>query len=104
MLEPIVKRCAGLDVHKRVVVATVLVEQPDGQVSQQTRSFGTFRPDRDALCGWLGEAGVELAVMESTGNYWKSSYAALVLLCQITYPTLLYSLSCCLRWAESVAD
>ena len=77
MLEPIVKRCAGLDVHKMVVVATVLVEQPDGQVSQQTRSFGTFRSDRDALCGWLGEAGVELAVMESTGNYWKSIYAAL---------------------------
>ena len=55
-----------------VVVATVLVEQPDGQVSQQTRSFGTFRPDREALGAWLGEAGVELAVMESTGNYWKS--------------------------------
>ena len=50
----------------------MLVEQPDGQVSQQTRSFGTFRPDREALGAWLGEAGVELAVMESTGNYWKS--------------------------------
>ena len=57
MLEPIVKRCAGLDVHKMVVVATVLVEQPDGQVSQQTRSFGTFRSDRDALCGWLARLG-----------------------------------------------
>jgi transposase len=77
MLEPIVKRCAGLDVHKMRVVATVLLEQPDGQVSQETRSVGTFRPDREALCAWLGEAGVELAVMESTGNYWKSIYAAL---------------------------
>jgi len=77
MLEPIVKRCADLDVHMMVVVATVLVEQPDGQVSQKTRSFGTFRADREALCEWLGEAGVELAVMESTGNYWKSIYAAL---------------------------
>ena len=74
MLEPIVKRCAGLDVHKMVVEATVLVEQADGQVSQETRSVGTFRADREALCGWLSAAGVELAVMESTGNYWKSIY------------------------------
>jgi len=60
-----------------IVVATVLVEPPDGQVSQETRSFGTFRPDREALCAWLGEAGVELAVMESRGNDWKSIDAAL---------------------------
>ncbi len=34
-IEPIVQRCAGLDVHKEVVVATVLIEQPDGGIHCQ---------------------------------------------------------------------
>lgn len=77
MVEPIVKRCAGLDVHKMVVVATVLIEQADGHLYQQSREFATFRQDREQLCDWLLGHGVELVVMESTGNYWKSIYATL---------------------------
>ena len=77
MIEPIVQRCAGLDVHKMVVVATVLIEQPDGSIYQAQREFGTFRQDRQALAQWLQEHQLELAVMESTGNYWKSIYATL---------------------------
>jgi transposase len=76
-LEAIVKRCAGLDVHKMTVVATVLIEQTNGEVYQESRTFGTFRGDRRQLCEWLKGHGVELVVMESTGNYWKSIYAAL---------------------------
>lgn len=72
MIEPIVKRCAGLDVHKMSVMVTVLIEQPDGGLVEETRQFGTFRKDRQALCDWLNQQGVELAVMESTGTYWKS--------------------------------
>lgn len=77
MVEPIVKRCAGLDVHKMSVVATVLIEQDEGNLVEQTRAFGTFHPDRQALCDWLKEQRIELAVMERTGTYWKSIYAAL---------------------------
>lgn len=77
MIEAIVTRCAGLDVHKMSVVATVLIEQADGRVYQENRQFGTFRGDRQALCEWLKAHQVELVVMESTGNYWKSIYAAL---------------------------
>ena len=33
---------------------------------EQTRQFGTFRKDRQTLCDWLNQQGVELAVMEST--------------------------------------
>ena len=69
MVEPIVKRCAGLDVHKMVVVATVLIEQTDGSLSQESREFGTFRWARQKLCDWLQAQQVELVVMESTGNY-----------------------------------
>jgi transposase len=55
-----------------MIVATVLLEQADGQVSQETRPFSSFRRDREALCRWLQESEVELVVMESTGNYWKN--------------------------------
>ena len=72
MIAAIVGRVAGLDVHKRVIVATVLLEQSDGQILQETRTFSSFRRDREALCRWLQESEVELVVMESTGNYWKS--------------------------------
>ena len=59
LIEAIVRRVAGLDVHKRVSVATVLLEQADGQVVQETRSFSSFRQDREALCRWLQASAVE---------------------------------------------
>ena len=65
-------RVAGLAVHKMVIVATVLLKPADGQVLQETRTFGSFRRDREALCRWLQEGAVELVVMKSTGNEWKS--------------------------------
>lgn len=77
MIEPIVKRCAGLDVHKMKVTATIQLEQADGSVREKTREFGTFRKHRRQLRGWIKKHEVELVVMESTGIYWKSIYATL---------------------------
>jgi transposase len=77
MIEPIVKRIAGLDVHKMVVVGTVLIEEEDGSIKQETREFGTFKRDRRQMCQWLKDHEVELVAMESTGIYWKSIYATL---------------------------
>lgn len=77
MLEAIVKRCAGLDVHKMVVVATVIVEHEDGRIEEETKKFGTFRKHRRQMCQWLKSHEIELAVMESTGIYWKAIYARL---------------------------
>ena len=77
MVEPIVKRCAGLDVHKMQVMVTVLLEQSDGQLQESTREFGTFRADRLALAHWLNSLNVEVVVMESTGIYWKSIFRTL---------------------------
>jgi transposase len=77
MLEPIVNRVAGLDVHKMVIVATVLLTQEDGETRKEIREFGTFRKHRRQLARWLNRCGIELAVMESTGIYWKSIYETL---------------------------
>ncbi|MCL6272265.1 IS110 family transposase [Sansalvadorimonas sp. 2012CJ34-2] len=70
-MQPILKSCAGLDVHKMMVMVTIQVEDDDGNVTEQTRSFKTFRRDRKALRNFLMEQAVELVVMESTGNYWQ---------------------------------
>ncbi len=77
MIQAIVKRCAGLDVHKMSVTVTVILEQEDGQLEIETKEFGTLRTHRKHLCHWLLEKEVELAVMESTGNFWKSIYRSL---------------------------
>jgi transposase len=71
------RRVAGIDVHRMLHVVTVLIEQPDGSMQRHSREFGGFRRDCRALAAWLGELGVELVVMESTGIYWKSVYAHL---------------------------
>jgi transposase len=77
LVEPIVQRCAGLDVHRRIVVATILIEQPDGSLKEETREFGTFRKYRRELAQWLKANHIELTVMESTGIYFKPIYTEL---------------------------
>ncbi|MBV9093911.1 MAG: IS110 family transposase [Streptosporangiaceae bacterium] len=67
-------RCAGLDVHKKTVVACVLVTQPDGRAAKQVRTFATMTADLQALGAWLREQGVEQVALESTGSYWWPVY------------------------------
>lgn len=63
--------CAGLDVHKKTVVAAIIV--PDGKhgLQKETRTFGTMTCDLLALSDWLMGYGVTHVAMESTGEYWK---------------------------------
>jgi len=63
--------CAGLDVHKKTVVAAIIVPDPKGGLHKETRSFGTMTIDLLALSDWLMEHGVTHVAMESTGEYWK---------------------------------
>jgi transposase len=77
MIEPIVKRCAGLDVHKMKVTVTVIIEQEDRSIKEETREYKTFRKHRRQLCRWLKNLEIDLAVMESTGNYWRSIHDSL---------------------------
>ena len=63
-------RCAGLDVHKDVVVACVRVQE--GPIARTTvESFGTTTKALLALGDWLTEHGVTHVAMEATGVYWK---------------------------------
>jgi transposase len=58
--------CAGLDVHKKTVVAAINVAG-----KKETRTFETMTVDLLALSDWLTTAGVTHVAMESTGEYWK---------------------------------
>jgi transposase len=77
MIGGIIARVAGLDVHKDTVVGTVLLENPGGAPLKETRTFGTMRKPLVELADWLTQQGVELAVMESTGIYWKPVFETL---------------------------
>jgi transposase len=67
-------RCAGLDVHKKTVVACVRAITEGGEVLTEARTFGTVTADLLALADWLAGAGVTHVAMESTGVYWKPVY------------------------------
>lgn len=77
MIQAITKCCAGLDVHKENVVCTILKENEQEKIQKEVREYSTFRNELLQLAKWLKEQGVELAVMEGTGVYWKSVYEAL---------------------------
>ncbi len=73
-----VERCAGLDVHRDDVVATVRVPgEGRRRWDQQTRTFRATLGGLASLAGWLTEAGVTLVGMEATGVYWKTVFQAL---------------------------
>jgi transposase len=65
-MQVVYERCAGLDVHKKTVVACVLT--PEGR---ETRTFSTMTAELLALSDWLLACGCTHVAMESTGDYWK---------------------------------
>jgi transposase len=79
-MDVLVERCAGLDVHRDSVVATVRVPgagKSRRRREQQTRSFGTTIAQLETLADWLAGFGVTLIGMEATGVYWKPVFYVL---------------------------
>jgi len=73
-MEVIYPRCAGLDVHKKTVVACVMHTKRNGHRKQETRTFGTTTGELQELLAWLQEWKCTHVAMESTGVYWKPVY------------------------------
>lgn len=71
------KRVIGLDIHQAQITACALIEEPDGSMRIEQRQFGAFKRDRRDLATWVASLRPDEVVMESTGIYWKSPYAAL---------------------------
>jgi transposase len=74
MLEVVYPHCAGLDVHKKTVVACRMKAGTEGQVQQESKTFGTTTPELLEMVDWLTEWEITHVVMESTGVYWKPIY------------------------------
>src|SRR5215813_9617318 len=68
-MQVVYERCAGLDVHKRSVVACLRSSH-----GRQTRTFGTTTAALRELATWLQNEGVTHLVMESTGVFWQPIY------------------------------
>ena len=76
-LAALYKRVIGLDIHQAQITACALIEEADGTMRIEQRQFGGFKRDRRALALWAASLHPDEIVMESTGIYWKSPYAAL---------------------------
>src|SRR4051794_37628445 len=66
--------CAGLDVHKKTVVACRIFKATTGEQVVESRTFATLTPDLLCLSDWLRAAGVTHVAIESTGVYWQPVY------------------------------
>jgi transposase len=76
-MDTIVERCAGLDVHKDSVVATVRTPGKGRRRHTETATFGTTARQVRELGDWLGGFDVTLVGMEATGVYWKPVFYGL---------------------------
>jgi transposase len=73
-MEAIHKRCCGLDVHKKVIVACLRILNDDGTLLKQVRTFATTTRALLHMSDWLTANGCTHVAMESTGVYWKPVY------------------------------
>ena len=73
-MRQVYKRCAGLDVHKKTVVACRVRIDEQGDWKQEVRTFGTMTHELLQLVDWLLAWEVTHVALESTGEYWKPVY------------------------------
>jgi transposase len=67
IMDIIVDRGCGLDVHKETVVACIM----GSGIKKEIRTYSTMTNDLLRLKGWLSDQGITHVAMESTGVYWK---------------------------------
>ena len=70
MLKIVNRNCAGIDVHKKIIVVTIAKTNEYDITDYQTKSFNTFTEDLIKCRDWLVSNGTIDVCMESTGKYW----------------------------------
>ena len=53
MLKIVYRNCAGIDVHKKVIVVTIAKTNEQDITEYQTKSFSTFTEDLNKCREWL---------------------------------------------------
>lgn len=70
MMRLIYPICCGLDVHKNIIVATIVTTNRSGISEYNQKSFSTINSDIQKFYDWLIENNCYHICMESTGKYW----------------------------------
>jgi transposase len=74
LMQVVYERCCGLDGHKKIVVACVLITQPEGSVRRAIRTFSAMTTGLLALEDWLRSQEITVIALESTGVFWHPVY------------------------------
>jgi len=101
-------RCCGIDVHKKMIVACLLIITDQG-VHKESQTFTTMVPDLLRLRDWLNAQRCEAVAMESTGVYWKCIWNVLegeleLLLCNAQHIKAVPGRKTDIKDAEWIAD
>jgi transposase len=70
-MQVVYQRCCGLDIHKKLIVACLLLMSSQGVQKKESRTFSTTLADLYRLRDWLVANACQMVAMESTGVYWK---------------------------------
>src|SRR5215831_6508020 len=74
-MDVVYTRCCGIDIHKKIAVACVIVSRTKGPASKEIRTFGTMTDDLLALADWLVGGGGSHACRD--GEHWRLLEGAL---------------------------
>jgi len=66
----VVERGCGIDVHKKIMVATIL----GTGIKEETRTYKCYTETIEEMSRWLKKNKITHVAMESTGVYWKPIY------------------------------
>ena len=94
MLKIVNRNCAGIDVHKKIIVVTIAKTNEQDITDYQTKSFSTFTDDLIKCRDWLVSNDTLDVCMESTGKYWIPVFNILEEKCKciITHPKYVRSI------------
>lgn len=76
--------CCGIDVHKKILVATIATTNERKVTTYLTKQFSTFTNDILNLKQWLIDNNCKDVCMESTGKYWIPIFNILEDSCNVT--------------------
>jgi transposase len=63
--------CAGIDVHKKMLMVCRIIPDSQDGWEEETRQFGTTTEELLKLADWLQAGEVTQVALESTGVYWR---------------------------------
>lgn len=70
-MEAIIERGCGIDIHKKTIVACLLIGKAGEKPKKTVKTFSTMTRDLLVCKDWLESEGCTHVAMESTGVYWK---------------------------------